>query len=128
MKLLKKYYNAYIKRNDLNSSLANHLKNGQISYFEILDDNNNYLDDFVVYDNQNNWLAINIHDKISIIDNKNLIEFILRELKKYYDYVILIISEEFKDRIKKAKELGFKEMQKEKQGKFNYLKLKKELW
>ena len=128
MKLLKKDYNAYVKRNDLNSSLANHLKNGQISYFEILDDNNNYLDNFVVYDNQNNWLAINIHDKISIIDNKNLIEFILSELKKYYDYVILIISEEFKDRIKKAKELGFKEMQKEKQGKFNYLKLKKELW
>ena len=128
MKLLKKDYNAYVKRNDLNSSLANHLKNGKISYFEILDDNNNYLDNFVVYDNQNNWLAINIHDKISIIDNKNLIEFILSELKKYYDYVILIISEEFKDRIKKAKELGFKEMQKEKQGKFNYLKLKKELW
>lgn len=128
MKLLKKDYNAYIKRNDLNCSLANHLKNGQISYFEILDDNNNYLDDFVVYDNQNNWLAINIHDKISIIDNKNLVEFILRELKKYYDYVILIISKEFKDRIKKAKELGFKEIQKEKQRKFNYLKLKKELW
>ena len=105
MKLLKKDYNAYIKRNELN-----------------------YLDDFVVYDNQNNWLAINIHDKISIIDNKNLIEFILRELKKYYDYVILIISEEFKDKIKKAKKLGFKEIQKEKQGKFNYLKLKKELW
>lgn len=128
MKLLKKDYNAYIKRNDLNCSLANHLKNGQISYFEILDDNNNYLDNFVVYDNQNNWLAINIHDKISIIDNKNLIEFILSELKKYYDYVILIISEEFKDKIKKAKKLGFKEIQKEKQGKFNYLKLKKELW
>ena len=128
MKLLKKDYNAYIKRNDLNCSLANHLKNGQISYFEILDDNNNYLDNFVVYDNQNNWLAINIHDKISIIDNKNLVEFILRELKKYYDYVILIISKEFKDRIKKAKELGFKEIQKEKQRKFNYLKLKKELW
>ncbi len=72
MKMLKKDYNAYVKRNDLNSSLANHLKNGQISYFEILDDNNNYLDNFVVYDNQNNWLAINIHDKISIIDNKNL--------------------------------------------------------
>ncbi len=124
MKLLKKDYNAYIKRNEL----KNYLKNGQISYFEILDDNNNYLDNFVVYDNQNNWLAINIHDKISIIDNKNLIEFILRELKKYYDYVILIISEEFKDRIKKAKKLGFKEIQKEKQGKFNYLKLKKELW
>ena len=128
MKLLKKDYNAYIKRNELNCSLANYLKNGQISYFEILDDNNNYLDNFVVYDNQNNWLAINIHDKISIIDNKNLIEFILRELKKYYDYVILIISKEFKDRIKKAKELGFKEIQKEKQRKFNYLKLKKELW
>ena len=129
MILNKANYDSYIKRKGkdfLNSSLANDLKNNKISYFEIFDDNN-FINSFVVYDYQNNWLAIPVHDKISILDNKLLINFILSELKNYYKYVTLIISEEFISRIKTAQQMGFKKIGIEKQNNFNYVKLKKEL-
>ena len=129
MILNKANYDSYIKRKGkdfLNSSLANDLKNNKISYFEIFD-NNNFINSFVVYDYQNNWLAIPVHDKISILDNKRLINFILSELKNYYKYVTLIISEEFISRIKTAQQMGFKKIGIEKQNNFNYVKLKKEL-
>ena len=129
MILIKANYDSYIKRKGkdlINSSLANDLKNNKISYFEIFD-NNNFVNSFVVYDYQNNWLAIPVHDKISILDNKRLINFILSELKNYYKYVTLIISEEFISRIKTAQQMGFKKIGIEKQNNFNYVKLKKEL-
>lgn len=130
MKIIKSNYNNFVKRvneNILKSPLADKIKNGKISYFEILNDDDSYIDNFEVFDDADNWLAIDVHDKKSTIDDEKIMKFILSELKNYYENIVLIISEEFKDKIKNAKKLGFKEICKEKQGNYNYIKLKKEL-
>ena len=85
------------------------------------------MDNFEVFDNDNNWLAIDVHNKNSIIDNKELMNLILSELKKYYSSLILRIDKEFKDRIDNAKLYGFEEKSVKNQGNYNYVELQIEL-
>jgi len=130
MKIVKSNYESYKKRvnNDiLDSPLAKNIESGKVSYFEILNDDNSYITNFEVWDEDSNWLAINIHDKKSIINDKELMNLILSELKKYYSSLVLRVDEKFKERIDNAKLYGFKEKSVKKQGNYNYVELKIEL-
>lgn len=130
MKIIKSNYESYktrVNNENLESPLAKNIESGNVSYFEILNDDNTYLDNFEVFDNDNNWLAIDVHNKNSIIDNKELMNLILLELKKYYSSLVLRIGEEFKDRIDSAKLYGFEEKSVKNQGNYNYVELKIEL-
>lgn len=130
MKIVKSNYESYKKRvnyANLESPLAKSIESGNVSYYEILNDDDTYFDNFEVFDNDNNWLAIDVHNKNSIIDNKELMNLILSELKKYYSSLILRIDKEFKDRIDKAKLYGFEEKSVKNQGNYNYIELKIEL-
>lgn len=130
MKIVKSNYESYKKRvnyENLASPLAKSIESGNVSYYEILNDDNTYFDNFEVFDNDNNWLAIDVHNKNSIIDNKEFMKLILSELKKYYSSLVLRIDEEFKDRIDNAKLYGFEEKSVKNQGNYNYVELKIEL-
>ena len=84
MKIIKSNYESYktrVNNENLESPLAKNIESGNVSYFAILNDDNTYLDNFEVFDNDNNWLAIDVHNKNSIIDNKELMNLILSELK-----------------------------------------------
>lgn len=130
MKIIKSNYESYKKRisnEKLESPLAKNIENNNVSYFEILNDDNTFFNNFVVFDNDNNWLAIDIHNKESIIDNEQLMNLILSELKKYYSNLVLRIDEKFKNRIERAKLYGFQEIKVIKQENYNYVELKIEL-
>lgn len=128
MKIVKSNYENFKKRvTDLTSPLAVGIKNGNISYFEILNDDESYVNDFEVFNNDDNWLGINVHDKISILDDEEIMKLILLELKTYYSSLVLRISEEFKHRIEQAKLYGFEEKSVKRQGNYNYVELKIEL-
>ncbi len=127
MKIVKSGYESYktrVNNENLESPLAKNIESGSVSYFEILNDDNTYLNNFEVFDKDNNWLAIDVHNKNSIIDNKELMSLILSELKKYYSSLVLRIDEEFKDRIDSAKQYGFEEKSVKNQGNYNYVELK----
>lgn len=120
-------YKTRVNKEELTSMLARNIENGNVSYFEIFNDNNEYVKSFEVYDKDNNWLAIDVHNKESIIDNKELMILILSELKKYYSCLVLRIDEEFDKRIKKAKSYGFVVKSVKQQGIYHYIELKIEL-
>jgi len=130
MKIVKENYENFIKRENINidSPLALGIKNGEISYYEIINDENNYVNNFKVFDLDNNWLAIDVHNKNSILDNEEIMKLILSEMKKKYTCLILRVDEEFKERIEKAKEYGFVENCVKTQGNYNYIELKIEFW
>lgn len=126
MKIVKESYENFIKRENgsIDSPLALGIKNGEISYYEILNDENNYVNNFKVFDLDNNWLAIDVHNKNSILDNENIMKLILSEMKKNYTSLVLRVDEEFKDRIEIAKKYGFVENCIKTQGNYNYIELK----
>lgn len=109
MKVVKENYEKFIQRENENiaSSLAVGIKNGEISYYEILNNENNYINNFKIFDFDNNWLAIDVHNKDSIIDNEMIMKVILSEMKKNYASLVLRIDEDFKDRIELAKKIWF---------------------
>lgn len=130
MKIIKSNYESYKKRvrkDALTSVLAKNIENGNASYFEIFTDNNEYVKNFEVYDKDNNWLSIDVHNKESIIDDKELMILLLSELKKYYSSLVLRIDEEFDERIEKAKQYGFIVKSVKQQGIYHYVELKIEL-
>ena len=129
MKIVKESYESFIKRENENidSPLALGIKNGEISYYEILSDENNYIDNFKVFDLDNNWLAVDIHNKDSIFDDESVMKVILSELKQYYTSLVLRIDEDFSNRIELAKKYGFVENCVKIQGNYNYIELKIEL-
>lgn len=126
MKIIKESYESFIKRENesIDSPLALGIKNGEISYYEILSDENNYIDNFKVFDLDNNWLAIDIHNKDSIFDDESVMKVILSELKQYYTSLVLRIDEDFSNRIELAKKYGFVENCVKVQGNYNYIELK----
>lgn len=126
MKIIKESYEKFIKRENISteSPLSLGIKNNEISYYEILDDNNNYIDNFKVFDFDNNWLAINVHNKNSIIDNESVMKVILSELKQHYKSLVLRIDEGFSNRIELAKKYGFVENGVKVQANYNYIELK----
>ena len=126
MKVIKEGYEKFIQRENPNvdSPLAVGIKTGEISYYEILNDENNYIDSFKVFDLDNNWLAIDVHNKDSILDNEMIMKVILSEMKKNYARLVLRIDEDFKDRIELAKKYGFVENCVKVQGNYNYIELK----
>lgn len=126
MKVVKENYEKFIQRENENiaSSLAVGIKNGEISYYEILNNENNYINNFKIFDFDNNWLAIDVHNKDSIIDNEMIMKVILSEMKKNYASLVLRIDEDFKDRIELAKKYGFVENCVKVQGNYNYIELK----
>lgn len=126
MKIVKVSYESFIKRENesIDSPLAVGIKNGEISYYEILNDENYYINNFKVFDFDNNWLAIDVHNKDSILDNEMIMKVILSEMKKNYASLVLRIDEDFKDRIELAKKYGFVENCVKVQGNYNYIELK----
>lgn len=126
MKVVKENYEKFIQRENENiaSSLAVGIKNGEISYYEILNNENNYINNFKIFDFDNNLLAIDVHNKDSIIDNEMIMKVILSEMKKNYASLVLRIDEDFKDRIELAKKYGFVENCVKVQGNYNYIELK----
>ena len=126
MKVIKEGYEKFIQRENQNvdSPLAVGIKIGEISYYEILNDENNYINSFKVFDLDNNWLAIDVHNKNSILDNEMIMKVILSEMKKNYESLVLRIDEDFKDRIALAKKYGFVENCVKVQGNYNYIELK----
>lgn len=126
MKIVKESYEKFIKREtvSIDSPLALGIKNGEISYYEILNDENNYVYNFEVFDLDNNWLAIDVHNKKSILDNENIMKLILSEMKKNYASLVLRIDEDFNDRIELAKKYGFVEIDVKAQGNYKYIELK----
>lgn len=126
MKIVKESYEKFIKREtvSIDSPLALGIKNGEISYYEILNDENNYVYNFEVFDLDNNWLAIDVHNKKSILDNENIMKLILSEMKKNYASLVLRIDEDFNDRIELAKKYGFVEIDVKVQGNYKYIELK----
>ena len=99
MKIKKNNYEEYIKSNNKNTLLANSIKEGNCNYYIILDIEDNIYS-FYLY-KKDNWLALNMHDKESIFDNKDIMQLIFIELKKEYNFVIVRIDSEFKNRIEK---------------------------
>lgn len=89
-----------------------------------MSDENNYIDNFKVFDLDNNWLAIDIHNKDSIFDDESVMKVILSELKQYYTSLVLRIDEDFSNRIELAKKYGFVENCVKVQGNYNYIELK----
>ena len=126
MKVVKENYEKFIQRENENiaSPLAVGIKNGEISYYEILNDENNYINNFKIFDFDNNWLAIDVHNKDSIIDDEMIMKVILSEMKKNYAILVLRIDENFKGRIALAKKYGFVENCVKVQGNYNYIELK----
>lgn len=126
MKVIKENYEKFIQREneDIDSPLKVEIKNKEISYYEILNDENNYINNFKVFDCDNNWLAIDVHNKNSILDDDMIMKEILSEMKKNYTSLVLRIDENFKDRIELAKKYGFVENCVKEQGGYNYIELK----
>lgn len=126
MKVIKENYEKFIQREneDIDSPLKVGIKNKEISYYEILNDENNYINNFKVFDCDNNWLAIDVHNKNSILDDDMIMKEILSEMKKNYTSLVLRIDEDFKDRIELAKKYGFVENCVKEQGGYNYIELK----
>lgn len=126
MKIVKESYEKFIQRENgsADSKLAVGIKNGEISYYEILNDEGNYINNFNIFDFDNNWLAIDVHNKDSILDNETIMKLILSEMKKNYASLVLRIDENFNDRIELAKKYGFVENGVKVQGNYNYIELK----
>lgn len=126
MKVIKENYEKFIQREneDIDSPLKVGIKNKEISYYEILNDENNYINNFKVFDCDNNWLAIDVHNKNSILNDDMIMKEILSEMKKNYTSLVLRIDEGFKDRIELAKKYGFVENCVKEQRGYNYIELK----
>lgn len=127
MKIVKESYESFVKREKdivIASPLGQEIKNGKVSYYEILSDDNEYIDNFEVFDLDSNWLGIDVHSNITVFDDENVMKDVLSELKKYYTSLVLRISEEFSNRIELAKKYGFVENRVIEQGKYKYIELK----
>lgn len=77
-------YEKFIQREieNIDFPLAVGIKNEEISYYEILNDENNYTNNVKIFDFDNNWLAIDVHNKDFILDNEMIMKVILSEMKR----------------------------------------------
>jgi len=91
----------------------------KITPFFVVYEDNKRITNFIVYKNDDNWLAFDRE----IINNQKLMSFILDKLQTKYDYLTIYLSEKDKELITKANDYNFLKQDQKRQ---NYIKMRKD--
>ena len=110
---LVKHYGEEIENKPFGQAVKNN-----VSPFFVVYQNNKKISNFVIYQNDNNWLAF---DR-DILKNPELMNFILEKLKPKYEYLTIYVKEKDKNLIKLANDYGFETKEENNQ---EYIPMKK---
>lgn len=110
---LLKCYDKKVEKTPFGEAVKN-----KISPFFVVYQDGHRISNFVVYKNDDNWLAFDRE----ILKDPKLMNFILEKLKPKYEYLTIYINQKDKNLINEANSYGFEETEKYRE---DYINMKK---